>query len=242
MHAKGPQSWFSAGHEERLTILQSGWPWAGLDVLEIGCGEGDLCAMMKISGAEPVQGIDYSSEAIEKANQKYFDSRFINLFCSDYKSIEMDFDRIVLQGLLEHLDDPFKELKWMIDNLLKEHGDIITSSPNFINPRGIVWMTLALLFNVPMSATDLHFLHPGEFQVFAEQNDYKLTVYSCDISWGWGKDMIKDFKKRLYEALGDAKMNTTGVPKLLKWLEGNIDLMLPVNEIQGATLIYRIET
>lgn len=247
MHKQGPSSWFSQGYEERLAILQSGWPWAGLDVLEIGCGEGYLLAMMNGVGAKLIHGVDYSEEAYKIALEKHYglcksDGSF-NIIQNDYHNLKTEpYDRIVMQGLLEHLDDPFKELKWMIDNLLKEHGDVITSSPNFINPRGIVWMTLVLLFNLRMSPTDLHFLHPGQFQVFAEDNDYKMETHSCDISWGWGQDMIEDFKKRLPNALADAKMNTIGVPKLLKWLESNIQLMLPVNQIQGGTLIYRIET
>lgn len=241
MHKQGPGAWFSAGYEERLAILQSGWPWAGLDVLEIGCGEGDLLAMMEASGAH-TYGIDYSEEAITKLTNKYVS---LNVARKNYRDFILTgtYSRIVLQGVLEHLDDPFKELKWMIDNLLKEHGDIITSSPNFINTRGIVWMTLALLFNVPMSLTDLHFLHPDQFLKFAEENGYRLVSRgSCDMSWGWGNDMIEDFKKRLPNALGDAKMNTLGVPKLLKWLEGNTQIMLPVNQLQGATIVYRIKT
>ena len=68
-----------------------------------------------------------------------------------------------MQGVLEHLDDPFTELKWMMDNLLTEKGDVITSSPCFLNTRGIVWMTLDMLGAV-MSKTDLHYLDPWEFR------------------------------------------------------------------------------
>ena len=241
MHKAGPESWFSQGYEERLAILQSGWPWAGLDVLEIGCGEGDLAAMMQASGADVI-GIDYSEEGMTKLAQKYPSLMACRTDYRNFKSPVACYDRIVLQGLLEHLDDSFKELKWMIDNLLKEHGEIITSSSNFLNPRGIVWMTLASLFNVPMSLTDLHFLHPEQFAKFADENGYKMTFQSCDISWGWGKDMIEDFKTRLPKALSDVKMNTLGVPKLLKWLESNINIMLPIGNLAGATVVYRIKT
>lgn len=240
MHAQGPSAWFGQGHEERLTILQAGWPWAGKDVLEIGCGEGDLAAMMSSLGAKVV-GFDYSEKAIEKFRQKYPSLR---AFEHDYKNIYSDFqyDRIIMQGVLEHLEDPFKELKWMADNLLKEHGDIITSSPNFVNTRGVVWMVLSLLFNVPMSLTDRNFINPVEFNRFVMDNDYKMTCMSCDVSWGWGEDMIEDFKQRLPKALADAKMNTVGVPKLLKWLDTNIPIMLPSGNVHGGTIVYRIMT
>lgn len=237
MYNTGQFSWFSQGYEERLTILQTGWPWAGLKVLEIGCGEGDLAAMMQASGAD-ILGIDYSNEAIQKLSAKY---PALNSAEMNYKDACIpNHDRIVMQGVLEHLDNPFEELKWMMDSFLKKDGDILASSPNFINPRGIVWMTLNLLFNVPMSLTDLHFLHPEQFIEFAEENNLAIIAHSCDMDWGWGEDMIRDFKNRLPNALSDARMDTANIPKLLKWLEKNIAVMRPAGGLEGATIIYHM--
>ena len=69
-----------------------------------------------------------------------------------------------MQGVLEHLDKPFKTLRSIIIANLKKNGQFITSSPSFLNPRGYVWMTLQLLFDVPMSLTDIHFLCPFDFE------------------------------------------------------------------------------
>ena len=43
--------------------------WQGLDVLEVGCGEGRLAAMISFAGANKVDAIDYSSETIKIAKQ-----------------------------------------------------------------------------------------------------------------------------------------------------------------------------
>ena len=123
MHSKGSSSWFSDGCEERETILDIGEPWKGLRVLEIGCGEGDLCNMIHDRGAL-VLGIDYSGAAIAKAHGKFeselggtLDFMTINF----HKYTSENSDRIVMQGVLEHLDDPFTELQWMINNLSLIH-------------------------------------------------------------------------------------------------------------------------
>ena len=39
-----------------------------MNVLEIGCGTGDLAAMIAESGARKVTACDYSVESIDKAN------------------------------------------------------------------------------------------------------------------------------------------------------------------------------
>ena len=44
--------------------------WEDKDVLDVGCGEGDLSAMMSFAGAKRVDGIDYSKEAVSLANKK----------------------------------------------------------------------------------------------------------------------------------------------------------------------------
>ena len=233
MHKAGVSSWFSQGEEERQLILKMGEPWEGLQVLEIGCGEGDLANTISELG-NIIWAVDYSQEAIDRAIKKYPDSPAM-FGCKGYATLVGRYDRIVMQGVLEHLDDPFTELKWMMDNLLTEKGDVITSSPCFLNPRGIVWMTLDMLGAV-MSKTDLHYLNPWEFEEFCEKNDYGIEIEFCDSSWGNGRGMIEDFRKRLPLALGDGgiKFKQSKINKFLEWLD-----LVPCDAV-GATAVYRI--
>lgn len=244
MHSKGSTSWFSDGREERETILKMGEPWKGLGVLEIGCGEGELTHSMAQKAATVI-GIDYSEEAIRKGKHKYHDNNF---YLGNYKTKfnKIQFGRIVMQGVLEHLDDPFTELKWMMDNLLGEHGDIITSSPCFLNPRGIVWMTLDMLGAV-MSKTDLHFLHPWQFDEFCQKNGYTLKRRSCDWSWGWGKSCCDDLEKRIPLALKDAGISyeSKKFKNFMAWFRFVLSNFFPdtfedLDEQMGANMIYRI--
>lgn len=233
MHRKGVTSWFSDGHEERELILKMGEPWGDLTVLEIGCGEGDLANEIFKTGGK-VYAIDYSTEAFSKT-VKHSGPVF---GCGDYRNlVGRRWGRIVMQGVLEHLDNPFTELKWMIDNLLVRGGDIITSSPCFLNPRGIVWHTLRMVGAV-MSKTDIHFLDPDQFEDFCRQHRYKLDLRDCDVSWGNREDMIKDLRQRIPLALRDGNIHyiPEDLDHFLDWLSKyKCDCF-------GANVAYRIQT
>lgn len=231
MHKKGVTSWFSDGREEREMILKMGEPW-NMVVLEIGCGEGELASeIFKRNGN--VYAIDYSPDAITKT-VKYQGPIFA---CGNYRNLKKSWDRIVMQGVLEHLDNPFTELKWMIDNLLVKGGDIITSSPCFLNPRGIIWHTLRMVGAV-MSKTDIHYLDPYQFEDFCKQYRYKLDLRDCDVSWGNGEDMIKDLRQRIPLALKDGNIPYIheDLTHFLEWLSRYR------HENFGATVVYRIQT
>ncbi|MGX9728406.1 MAG: class I SAM-dependent methyltransferase [Candidatus Electronema sp. VV] len=211
--------------------------WNGLQVLEIGCGEGRLAAMLSFAGAEHVDALDYSQEAISIARKRI---KLDNVYyqCVDYREVEGQYDAVVLQGVLEHLDDPFVELDYIFKKFVRNGGVLITSSPSFINPRGYVWMTLQLLFDVPMSLTDLHFLCPFDFEQFAKKNGYDIEFHSTDQDWGSGERLLIDFQKRLPNALRDVGMDGSKVSRLLAWIEKAVRYQ-PRTEVSGATFAYK---
>ena len=236
MHAVGQSSWFDEGDEERQAILRIGKLWEGLEVIEVGCGEGDLCAMMKMAGANPL-GIDYSEQAISKAKIRHGDwndEEGITYLCAGYRDVDGFADRVVMQGVLEHLDNPFEELQWMIDHFKPK--TVITSSPCFLNTRGVVWHTLNMLGAV-MSKTDLHYLDPMDFDLFCRDNGYKITTEHCDNSWGHGQKMVDDLSKRIPLALKDGNIpfKQEKVDELIDWLK-SFNL-----HGRGAVACYRID-
>lgn len=241
MHAQGPSAWFDDGKLERELILKMGEPWEGLEVIELGCGEGDLCAMMKLAGANPL-GIDYSQKAISTAKARHGDLKDkegITYLCSDYHDVAGSADRLVLQGILEHLDDPFTELAWMIEHF--KPSTVITTSPGFLNPRGIVWMTLHMLGAV-MSKTDLHFLNPWEFEEFCHERLYQLKMETCDLNWAFDVKMLEDLQKRIPLALKDGGLPVSQerIAQLLKWLSMARHFFASW-QLNGAVIGYRID-
>jgi len=231
MHKQGASAWYGDGREERETILKMGEPWKGSLVIEIGCGEGELCELIQAEGAGLIHGIDYSKSAINIAQEKHPHTPFI---CGDYRDHIVYADRLVMQGVLEHLDDPFGELQWMIEHFKPK--TVITSSPCFLNPRGIVWMTLDMLGAV-MSKTDLHYLHPYQFAEFCDKHGYSYECRDCDYDWGNGGDMIADLAQRISLALRDGGLTPKKpVAEFIEWLKRSGPI-----EGLGATMVYRIE-
>ena len=239
VYSKGSENYYTfSSFDESYAILDYLKELNGKTVLEIGCGEGGLASMIAQAGGK-VTAVDYSEEVIRIAESRYnlSDLRFV---CDDYKNITEKYDVIVLQGVLEHFDKPFDTLDWIIENSLGKNGFIVNSCPSFINPRGYVWMTLQLLFDIPMSLSDLHFLCPFDFEEYCKKNKCNLEYQSSNQSWGNGEGMIVDFNKRLRNALRDADMNNENVDKLLDWLNKAKEFSVQ-GDFTGANVIYKIQ-
>jgi hypothetical protein len=102
-----------------------------------------------------------------------------------------------------------------------------------------VWMTLQLLFDVPMSLTDLHFLCPFDFENYAKANSLSLALRSIDQDRGNGERLIIDFQKRLPNALKDAGMDNSKVDRFLEWLS-QASPYQQRDELSGATVAYKM--
>jgi len=229
---------FNSFHHSKL-IIDMVESWEGKEVLEIGCGEGRLCSLISFAGAKKCEGIDYSHEAIKIAKNTYHISN-VSFSCKDYKEVEKRYDVVVLDGVLEHLDKPFEELKYLIENRLTVNGVVIAALPSFLNPRGYVWMTLNKLFDVPMSLTDIHYLCPFDFEEFCLENNYNLSIKSAHQDWGAGEGTIYDFNTRLRNALKDANLDDSKVDDLLAWLRKAVRYF-ETSVYTGAIVVYKIE-
>ena len=151
-------------HDIWKGILDSLEDWSNLEVLDLGCGEGDLSSMVAFAGAKSVHSIDNSEEALKIASERIKLDK-ISFELVDGKDVKGKFDVIVMAGVLEHMDSPYDLLQQLIDKNLKKGGLIISACPSFMNPRGYVWMTLQMLLDVPMSLSDLHFFSPGNREI-----------------------------------------------------------------------------
>ncbi|MGB2807860.1 MAG: methyltransferase domain-containing protein [Sedimentisphaerales bacterium] len=239
VYKKGQERYFSfSSYNQCKLILDFIDNWEGKSVLEIGCGEGALSAMIGFAGAKKVDAIDYSEEAIKIAKSK-INLDNVNYICKEAVDIDSQYDVVIMLGVLEHIDNPFETLKSFMDKNVKNKGVLIISSPSFLNPRGYVWMTLQFLFDVPMSLSDIHFLCPFDFQSFAKKHNYEIEIISTDFDWG-GERTIVDFKKRLCNAISDAGMDNEKVPYLLQWLQKAMPYFQHDN-YSGANVAYRIE-
>src|SRR3989344_1927252 len=122
--------------------------WRGKNVLDAGCGTGEIAFLIAKDGAKKVLGIDYSKEAILEA-KKLHSRPNLSYECADLRKIKGKFDIIVSLGTLEHLDDPFSALK-NLRAKLNPGGHLIITCPNWTNPRGYILMALLYLYRAKM--------------------------------------------------------------------------------------------
>ena len=211
--------------------------WKGKKVLDVGCGTG-LFAYNAAKRGAFVLGIDFSTEAIDIANSQYTHKN-LKFQSMDVNEIKEKFDVIVSNGTLEHMDDPLKSLKLFKKHLTK-NGCIITTSPNWSNPRGYMLMPLLLLFNAPITLADLHYFTPVDFKNFSKQLGMSLSWKTFDKSWGHGDILVQDFKKRLPNVLRDSNLpnKKKNIDLLIKWIQNNINKLNHDLPHSGATGLY----
>ena len=235
IYNKGELQFYPGFNESKMLLdLMQPDSWESKSVLEIGCGEGHLAAMMGYAGAN-VLATDYAEDQISRAQ------KFYNLPNVTYRVAQAPlgtWDVIVMQGVLEHLDEPFQYLTNLINHNLNKGGKLIFSTPNWCNPRGLVYHTCRLLFDARMSLTDIHFFSPSDFEAFAKQQASNMSITSVDYELAGGKDMINDLSRRIPLALPD--MPLVKVNELMKYIVKLIPWMKP-GELMGGNIGYKME-
>ncbi len=221
VYAEGKEGFFStATLDVTAEVLKTNPSWAGKTVLEIGCGTGETAAALAAAGAV-VLATDFASPAIATAQERHKHANLTFRACQ-VEEITGTFDVILLQDVFEHVDNPVATLK-TLHAFSKPGGQMIFTCPAFLNPRGYVWMTLQLLFDVPMSLSDIHFISPFDMERWLKESGldsaYSIKWHSFRHGLACGKDMVVDMRKRLTNALRDAKLDNSKVDALLTWLE-----------------------
>jgi 2-polyprenyl-3-methyl-5-hydroxy-6-metoxy-1,4-benzoquinol methylase len=231
----------SEDHPAALAMVD----WNGKTVLDVGCGTGSLVRGIAAQGAARVIGLDYADPAIQEAKSIAYPAN-VEFFTADIMNWTPPtrFDVIVTLGTMEHLDAPAQFLRRMTEFLVDD-GTIVIACPHFLNPRGYVWIALATLLDVPMSLSDLHFIHPWHIKEWAAAlaMDAEL-VTTVDRNWAYGPRLLKDFDKRLRNALRDAKLPTAKVDDYMKYLNNLVQHLETGNAgagLDGATAFYRLQ-
>ena len=112
-------------------------------VLEVGCGQGETGAALKKEGrAFWVTGIELVDDAAQCAN-KILDQVIIgNIEHIELPFSQGQFDVVILGDVLEHLVDPWKQLKRLLQ-YVSPNGIVVASIPNVRNWRVVVPLLVA---------------------------------------------------------------------------------------------------
>lgn len=129
------------------------------EILEIGCGTGELSFMLATKTQKKVVGTDLCETFIEEANRIY-DLPNLSFMVVDFNYplplAERKFDYIVGNGILHHLYTNMDEALGNLKKLLKSQGKIIFLEPNLFNPY------CYLIFHTSPYFRKLARLEPGE--------------------------------------------------------------------------------
>jgi len=216
-YAGDPGSFFTFSTQDVTSYLTGQVDFRGKSVLEVGCGTGETAAAIARAGASSVLAVDYAEEAIKTCMARH-DLPNLAFRAVDYHELDSRFDVVVLQEVIEHLDRPADAVRDLMQMTRDPDGRLVVTCPNFTNLRGHVWMTLQLLFDVPMSLTDLHFLSPFDLMRIADEIGLALEWTTFAHDRVYGEKLITDMRKRLTNALHDASMDDSKVERLLDWL------------------------
>jgi len=98
----------------------------GLDVLEIGCGWGNLSTMLAELENVKIHGVTLSKEQLgdaERCAREHRQTGNVRFTLTDYRKLQGQYDRIVSVGMLEHVGARhYHEYFAQVSRLLKEDG------------------------------------------------------------------------------------------------------------------------
>lgn len=98
-------------------------------VVDIGCGDGHLCAELQMAGWPSVVGIDVSQERIARARQSYPQVTFYDRPIEATDIAQHSVDLIIMDNVIEHLPDPVTILEQLCA-YMRPDGKIVLITPN----------------------------------------------------------------------------------------------------------------
>ncbi|MBN2765257.1 MAG: class I SAM-dependent methyltransferase [Paludibacteraceae bacterium] len=104
-------------------------PNEAITILEVGCGEGSFCNLLKRNDRE-IWGIEINSIAAVNA-AKECNKILVGDFDDLYPQLPKNyFDLVIFNDVLEHLYNPWETIR-KVKSILKPNGLLISSIPNF---------------------------------------------------------------------------------------------------------------
>ncbi|MFC3803159.1 class I SAM-dependent methyltransferase [Cohnella sp. GCM10012308] len=173
MYAEKPAGYYGGANPHLFKHVQDDWR----EVLDVGCSEGGLGALIKDKGIR-VSGIEAYPEAANVAREK-----LDHVLSGDIASLELpydagQFDCIVFGDVLEHLVDPWAVLR-KVKPYLNARGAILASLPNLAH-ISVIGPLLAGSFSYEdrglLDKTHLRFFTIGEIVRMFVECGYAVTM------------------------------------------------------------------
>ncbi len=149
LHRKETDNW---EFKEIVSILS---PKIGERILDVGCGTGEFCHLLKDGYGVSPEGIDINEKALDIASSYYPDIPFRNIEFDKLR--EETYNAVTMIEVIEHLKDPLDILLSLRESM-KNRGRIVVSTPN----------RLAVMHRIKSAITGRDFLYdPLHVQIFS---------------------------------------------------------------------------
>jgi 2-polyprenyl-3-methyl-5-hydroxy-6-metoxy-1,4-benzoquinol methylase len=101
----------------------------GTRVIDIGSGDGHLCAELKGAGWPEVVGVEASATRATRARALYPNITFYDRTLAKATLKEDSFDLVVMESVIEHLPEPLTQLR-EVRNFAGSGGRLVVTTPN----------------------------------------------------------------------------------------------------------------
>jgi ubiquinone/menaquinone biosynthesis C-methylase UbiE len=168
---------------------------SGKNVLEIGCGTGELLASLNPSRG---YGVDVSSEMVKVAKRKYsgnINLNFSTVYPSTIKHQPLDFDYIFMSDVVEHLENP-ENTFGRISKLMDKKSKLIVT---MANPIWEPVLMLAEKLGLKMPEGPHTRLTAGNLKLIIKNSKLKLLKYDYRLLVPVHIPVIADFANRYLE-------------------------------------------
>ena len=125
-----------------------------LNILDIGCGLGQMLNHLNSKGFKNLHGIDINEEAINACKKNGLSVEKVNDIREYTVNDSMKFDRIVMSHVLEHIEKEkiIDTLIHIRKNLLKKGGVFLLMVPNAQSYTGAYWLYEDFTHNIMFTA------------------------------------------------------------------------------------------
>lgn len=173
IHQTAEDAYYCCDRSEMLEYI-TGTPRT---ILEIGCGDGGVGAVLKKQFECMAIGIELSDAAAEKA-RVHLDHVYVdNIETMDLSGLGCTFDVIVANDVLEHLIDPWSAVS-RLRPLLNDGGRFVASIPNIRCYKAL----FKLIFKAEwqycdagiLDRTHLRFFTKSSIRALFEDNGYQI--------------------------------------------------------------------
>ena len=221
-------------YKEFFNLLQK-FPSKNIEkIMELGCGDlrnFNILKKIKFKKYTAVDWIDFEN--------KKFDKRIIFKKQSIEKlDLKEKFNVIISVGTFEHFENPWSIISNLKKNMYKG-SKLIFSVPNYINPRGLILLTIKELFKKKISKSDIYFFKPEEIKNKLKNMGFKkISIQTIRRNETFGKTAKLDLKQRLKKIIN--KENSKKIGNLLDFFDIYSKHYVP-NKLTGRVFVISIE-